>query len=88
MGYFQDIYNDGFNPAEDGKPSGEEYTAALKSAQEYTEKILALLDEDGEKLFEDFLSAKADVVSFKIAKAFEQGVIFGSNFIIEFVEIR
>lgn len=83
MGFFQDIYDNGFNPSEDGKPSGEEYKSALKCSKEYTEKILALLGEDGEKLFEDFLSAKADVVSFEIAKAFEQGVIFGSSFIIE-----
>lgn len=83
MGYLMDIYDSGFNPAEDGKPSGEEYTAALKRSQEYTEKILALLDEDGQKLFEQFLSAKADVISFEISKAFEQGAKFAGNIVLE-----
>ena len=83
MGYLMDIYDNGFNPAEDGKPSGEAYTAALKHSQECTEKILALLDEDGKTLLERLLSAKADVISFEMAKAFEQGVIFGSNILLE-----
>lgn len=83
MGFLMDIYDNGFNPAEDGKPSGEEYTAALKRAESYTEKILALLDEDGKILLEQFLAAKADVISYEMAKAFEQGVIFGSKIVLE-----
>lgn len=83
MGYLMDIYDNGFNPAEDGKPSGEEYKAARKRAEGYTEKILALLDEDGQKLFEQFLLAKADVISYEMAKAFEQGAIFGSKIVLE-----
>lgn len=83
MGYLMDIYDNGYNPSEDGQPSGEEYTAALKRSQEHTEKILALLDEDGKILLEQFLSAKADVISYEMARAFEQGVIFGSKIVME-----
>lgn len=46
-------------------------------------KILALLDEDGQKLLEQFLSAKADIISYEIAKAFEQGIILGSKIVLE-----
>lgn len=83
MGYIMDLYGNGFHPSEDDRPSGTEYTAALKRANDCTNKILARLDEDGKKLFEQFLSAKADIISFEMSKAFEQGVIFGGNVILE-----
>lgn len=83
MSYFTDLYDEGFNPSEDGKPSSADYTVALKQAEQYTEKILALLDEDGKKLLELLLTAKADIVSFEIAKAFEQGAVFAGNIVLE-----
>ena len=84
MGFIEDIYNNGYYPSEQGQPEQtDEYQQAQQRVQEYTEKIIDSLGDGGEQLFDEYLSAKADEVSFEMATAFKEGVAFATKIFVE-----
>ena len=58
-------------------PAGPEYEAAVKIKEEKQEKLLALLPEGGQKVFEDFVMAMYDVDLLQDEEIYRQGFCFG-----------
>lgn len=77
MGFFEHLYEEGYFPSEDARPEDiEGVRQAQAKVVELSEKIIEQLGDDGDKLFDDFLSAKAAEVSYEIQTAFAQGAKF------------
>ena len=71
MGFCEDLYEQGFFPSEDARPEDVEgVRQANAKVVELADKIIERL---GDKLFDAFLSAKAEAVSFEVQTAFAQG---------------
>lgn len=77
MGFFEDLYEQGFFPSEDARPEDiEGVRQANAKVVEIADKIIERLGEGGEVLFDEFLSAKAEAVSYEIQTAFAEGAKF------------
>lgn len=58
-------------------PVGPEYEAAVKTKEEKEKKLLALLPEGGEEIFEDFVMAMYDIAILQDEEIYRQGFCFG-----------
>lgn len=84
MGFFEALYEQGFFPSEDARPEDVEgVRQANAKVVELADKIIERLGDGGDKLFDAFLSAKAEAVSFEVQTAFAQGARFMGRVFIE-----
>lgn len=73
MEFLENIYVNGYIPAEEDFPRTEEYRQAAKRVLEYESQIIKAL---GEQFMSDYYSAKADQFTLELAHAYAQGASF------------
>ncbi len=68
---------------ESSVPKTKEYTEDLKKSMECHDKLLALLDDNGWKAFNEYLEANAKATSYFEEEKFKDGFILGARLMIE-----
>lgn len=73
MGFLEEWYSNGYYPSEQVQVHSEEYSQALIEQQKHISQIIKSLGEDGERIFDEYLSVKAQVDEMEMASAFAEG---------------
>jgi len=71
------------NPGERGYKRNREFDKAAKALMESEAKLLAALNEDEKKLYEEFSNAQMKLSTMEEAEKFEQGYVLGAYFSFE-----
>lgn len=84
MGFFEELYEQGYFPSEDARPEDiEGVRQARAKVTELAEKIVECLGSGGDELLEEYQAAKAAEVSYEIQTAFAQGAKFVGRVLME-----
>lgn len=86
MSFLEELYLNGYYPSEEGRPNHEDYITATAKVEEQIEIILDKLGTNGDKILDEYLSAKADQISYELALTFAQGMKLGIKIICETCE--
>ena len=73
MSFLEELYLNGYLPAESDRPQTIEYAQACKKAQEYEDKIIANL---GEEFMGEYYSVKSEQITMELSRAYAQGAAF------------
>lgn len=81
---FYALYYGAVSPWENSKlPQSREYKKLTSNACELQEKVHSLLNDEGKKLFEDFLKADAEIGGHFEEEKFKEGFVLGAKLMIE-----
>ena len=86
MSIFKKLWNGEIFIAENCVPKTEEYREAAHSLSEASESLESALDENQQKILEEYQSARADAETLIQIEVFRQGVQFGFELAKELTE--
>ncbi len=86
LSFLEELYLNGYYPSEEGRTNHKDYITATAKVEEQTKIILDKLGINGDKFLDEYLSAKADQISYELALAFAQGMKLGIKIICETCE--